>query len=111
MPQQQNALGTNQECRIDLALQAFRNGQFRRLRHAADTFNVPYSTLKHQNRGRVYRPLAPPKSQKLTLTKEETVVRYILNLNAQGFAPLKAKVRDIINKILSKWGTELVGKC
>ena len=111
MPQQQNALGTNQEGRIDLALQAFRNGQFRRLWHAADTFNVPYSTLKHRNRGRVYRPLAPPNSQKLTLTKEETVVRYILDLNARGFAPLKAEVRDITNKILSERGAEPVGKC
>ena len=74
MPQQQNVLISNQEGRIDLALQAFRNGQFRRLRHAADIFNVPYSTLKHRNRGRVYRLLTPPNSRKLTLTKEETVV-------------------------------------
>jgi len=111
MPQQQNALRTNQEGRIDLALQAFHNGQFRSLRHAADIFNIPYSTLKHRNRGRVHRPLISPNNRKLTLTEEETVVRYILDLDARGFAPLKAEVRDIANKILAERGAEPVGKC
>ncbi|KAF1975641.1 hypothetical protein BU23DRAFT_458080, partial [Bimuria novae-zelandiae CBS 107.79] len=35
---------------------------------------------------------------------------YIFNVNTRGFAPLKAKVKDIVNKILAKRGIKLVSK-
>ena len=38
------------------------------------------------------------------------VVRYILNLNLQGFAPTLGTVRDIANKLLAKRATGQVGK-
>ena len=62
-------------------------------------------------KGRTHRLVAPPNGRKLTLTEEETVVRYILDLDARGFAPLKAEVGDIANKILAERGAEPVGKC
>jgi hypothetical protein len=35
----------NQEGRIKLALQAYKNGQFRSLQRAANAFNIPQRTL------------------------------------------------------------------
>ena len=50
--------------------------------------------------------LSQPNTQlnckKLIKTKEETVIRYILNLNAQGFTPYLSKVVDIANKLLAE---------
>jgi len=110
MSQQQNALLSNQEGRIALAIQAYRTGQFKSLRHAAKTFNLPHSSLIYRYNGRAHRPAAPPNGRKLTLTEEETVVRYILDLDARGFPPLKAEVGDIADKILAERGAEPVGK-
>jgi hypothetical protein len=45
MSQQQNAQVSNQEGRIELALSAYNNHQFRSLWRASQAFSVPYLTL------------------------------------------------------------------
>ena len=47
---------------------------------------------------------------KLTMTEEQTIVQYILNLNSRGFPPWLCEVADIADKLLTAWGKELVGK-
>ena len=48
--------------------------------------------------------------RKLTTTKEQTIIRYILDLDSRGFAPRLCEVADIADKLLSIRGGELVGK-
>ena len=99
-----------QEGRIELALQAYNKGQFRSLRRAADAFNVHYRTLTRRYNGTLSRADTRSSSQKLTTTEEETIVRYILDLDSRGFAPRLCEVADMADKLLAIRGGELVGK-
>ena len=48
--------------------------------------------------------------RKLTTTEEQTIVRYVLDLDSQGFAPRLCEVADMADKLLGIWGGEPVGK-
>ena len=110
MPQQQNAQLSNREGRIQLALSAYNNHQFKSLRRAAEAFNVPPSTLTSQYNGITHRPESRNAQHKLTATEEQTIVQYILNLDSRGFAPRLCKVADMADKILGVRGSKPVGK-
>ena len=101
MSQQQNASASNREGRIELALSAYRAGQFKRLWRAAAAFNVPSLTLVNRYNGIAYLPDRRNGCHKLTLTEEQTIVRYILNLNSRGFPPQLYEVGDIADKLLT----------
>ena len=51
-----------------------------------------------------------PNGLKLTLTEEQTIVRYILDLDSRGFAPRLCEVADMADKMLGVRGGEPVGK-
>ena len=48
MPQQQNAILTQQEGRLTLAVQAYRTGQFKSIRRAAAAYNVHHQQISQQ---------------------------------------------------------------
>ena len=110
MPQQQHALIFEHEGRIQLALQAIQAGQFKSHRAAAAAFNVKRQTLDQRAAGTPFRAETLPNSLKLTLTEEQTIVRYILDLDSRGFAPRLCEVADMANKLLGVRGGEPVGK-
>src|SRR3954447_12528367 len=110
MPQLQNAFSSQQEGRIELALTTYRSGQIASLRRAATTFGVPRTTLLNRNRGITFLPNRRNGRHKITLTEEQTIVRYILDLDSRGFAPRLDEVADMANKLLAARGGELVGK-
>jgi hypothetical protein len=110
MSQQQQDNKALQEGRIELAIQAIKLRQFKSLQLAADTYNVPRLTLQRRYNGTLARTNCQPNCQKLTATEEQTIVRYILNLNLRGFAPRLCEVADIADKLLAERGEELVGK-
>ena len=110
MSQQHSIQSSNQEGRILLALTAYHQRQFRSLRRAATAYKVPPSTLTSRYHGTTYRPDSRPMQRKLTTTEEQTIVRYILDLDSRGFAPRLCEVADIADKLLSIRGGELVGK-
>ncbi len=60
--------------------------------------------------GQTYRPETKPNYYKLNDLEEETLVRYILNLDIRGFAPRLASIKDIANYILESRGGKHVGK-
>ena len=110
MSQQQNAESSNQEGRILLALSAYRKGQFRSLRSAAEAYTVPHMTLTRRYHGITYRSDSRPIQHKLTTTEEQTIIRYILDLDSRGFAPRLCEVADMADKLLGIRGGQSVGK-
>jgi hypothetical protein len=110
MSQQRDSLLHQQEGRIDLALQAFRSGQFETLRRAATAFNVKHQRLSDRLHGIHFRPHTRANGHKLTPSEEDTIVQYILDLDARGFAPRLCEVADMADKLLSTRGKEPVGK-
>ena len=110
MSQQLYAQCSNQEGRVQLALNAYHNRQFKSLRRAAEVFEVPPSTLTDQYNGKPHRPESRHAQHKLTTTEERTIVRYILDLDSRGFAPRLCEVADMADKLLAVRGGEPVGK-
>jgi hypothetical protein len=111
MSQQNNVIFTEQEGRIELALQSYKSGQFKSLRRAAEAYNVPNSTLAHRASGRSFRLETTPNSRKLSLTEEHTIIQYILDLDSRGFSPRVCEVADMADKLLEVRDGEPVGKC
>jgi hypothetical protein len=110
MSQQQNAQLSSKEGRIQLACSAYTTRQFRSLRRAAEAFNVPHSTLTSRYNGITHILKRRNGRQKLTTTEEQTIVRYILDLDSRGFAPRLCEVEDIADKQLAIRGSKPVSK-
>jgi hypothetical protein len=110
MPYPRNTLLHEHEGRVQLAFEAFNSGQFRSHRAAADAFNVKRHTLDQRAKGIPFRLETPPNGRKLTPTEEQTIVRYILDLDSRGFALGLCQVADIADKVLGVRGGEPVGK-
>jgi hypothetical protein len=87
MSQQHNVITLQEDGRVDLTLQAYILGQFQSLRRATTAFNIKYQRLSNQLHGISSRAQTRPNYQKLTATKEQTIIQYILNLDSRGFAP------------------------
>lgn len=104
MSQQKNAQSSNRESRIQLALSAYTARQFRSLRRAAEGFNITHSTLTSRYNGIMHILKRRNGRQKLTATKEQTITRYILDLDSRGFAPRLCEVEDMADKVLSVCG-------
>ena len=111
MPQQHNALLIYQEDRIELALQAFQAGHFWSYWRAAAAFNVNHYTLTRHVKGTLSQLKTPVNGYKLTPTKEQTIIQYILDLDSWGFPPRLCEVADMADKLLGARGGEPVGKC
>jgi hypothetical protein len=110
MSQPRHALLLEHEGRLQLALQAFNSSQFRSHRAAATAFNVKRQALDKRARGIPFRADTTPNRLKLTRTEEQTIVRYILDLDSRGFAPRLCEVADMADKLLGVRGGEPVGK-
>jgi hypothetical protein len=111
MPQPPNALLLEPKGRLQLALKAYRSSQFQSHQAAAKAFNVKRRTLSHRAQGLLFHAEAAPNCQKLTATKKQTIIQYILNLNSRGFAPRLCEVADIANKLLAIRSSKPVSKC
>ena len=109
MSQQQNAQLSNREGRVQLACSAYTIRQFRSLRCTAKAFDVPRSTLTSRYNGITHILERRNGRQKLTATEEQTIVRYILDLDSRGFAPRLCEVADMADKLLGVRGGEPVG--
>ena len=102
MPQQQGSQFSQKEGRIALAIQAFERGQFKSLRAATKSYDVSYSTVWDRVNGRSSRRDSEPRNQKLTTTKESTLVQWILSMDQRGLPPRPDSVRQIANLLLQK---------
>lgn len=95
---------SQKEGRSILALQAYVSGQFQSVRRAAAAFNVGHQQLSRRRHKITFRQEAPPNSRKLSVTEEQTIVRYILNVDSSESAPQLYEVADIADKVLAVSG-------
>jgi len=72
---------------ILLAISSINYSQIQSVQQAVLMFNVPKSTLYSRRAGVNSRHNYQPKLKKLTKLEEEVIVRYILDLDLQGFTP------------------------
>ncbi len=100
MPQQQSSQFSQNEGRIALAIQAFKRGQFKSLRAATTSYDVPYSTVYDRVNGRPSRRDSQPANRKLTDTEESTLVQWILSMDQRGLSPRSDYVRQMANLLL-----------
>lgn len=109
----------NQEARIILAIEALQKSENLSRRKAAKIYNVPESTLRYRMNGHESRGDHRPKGHRLTVIEEETVVQYILDLDARGFPPRLTGVEEMANLLLAErqgghvgkhWAERLVGR-
>jgi hypothetical protein len=96
------------EADIHLAISALDQAQIPTERHAAQTFEVPRTTLQRRRAGKPARRDCQPNSKKLTELEEEVITRYILDLDTRGFSPTYAAVRDMADKLLAATQARLV---
>lgn len=78
---------SNIEGHICLALQAYTHNHLPSLRAIADTYEVPYESLRRRNLGVLLRASIPANSRKFTNDEEQILLRKILQLSADGFPP------------------------
>src|ERR1700730_14722947 len=95
---------SEKEGRYLLALNAYRNGQFRTIRAAATAYNVNHNTLMARSKGQPLRVTCPPNGRKLTITEEETLEDWILSLDARGLPPRVQMVSHMANLLLASRG-------
>lgn len=88
------------EGRIALALQAYNNNHFTSLRAAAQTYEVPFETLRTRHLGVLPRAATPANSRKFTNDEEQILLRKILQLSTDGFPPQRAIVEEMANTML-----------
>jgi hypothetical protein len=71
-----------QESRIILAIEAVRSTKRMSLRAAAKTYGVPESSLRYRIKGRIEKHEKRNATHNLTESEEETLVRYIFDLDS-----------------------------
>ena len=109
MSQQRNTQTVYTKSDLQLALFDFKSQRVRSQRRAAAIYNVPRTTLQRRDAGTRFRRDCEANSKRLSKLEEEAIVKRILEESTQGFAPTKADVRAIADKLLHERGNP-VGK-
>ena len=97
-PQSQAA--SFQEGRLELAIQAYKQGSFKTPTAAAKAFDVPRKTLVRRIAGKQPKRDSPAKNRLLTCTEEETLVQWILSMDQRGMPPRAEAVREMARLLL-----------
>jgi hypothetical protein len=94
-----------QEGRILLAIQAFKNQEISSIRELARRFDIPRTTLRDRLSGHTQRSTTRANCSKLTEIEEESLEKWILSMDLRGGAPRPSMVREMANLLLEKRGT------
>ena len=90
-PQQQEAL--YRQGRVDLAVQAYKQGQFQSLRGAASIYDAPETTVRRRVAGIAPKRGSHALNSLLTAVQEESLKQWILLMDQRGMPPRIATVR------------------
>ena len=110
MSQQRTTQTFYTESDLQLALFDFKSQRVKSQRRAAAIYNVPRRTLQRRDAGTRFRRDCEANSKRLNKVEEEAIVERILEESARGFAPTKADVRAIADKLLYERRSNPVSK-
>ena len=99
-----------QEARIALAIAALKSTNKMSIRATAKAYQVPRSTLEARMKGRVAKAEKRNSQHILTVSEEDTLVQYIIDLDTRGFPPRIESVRDMANLLQATRQATPVGK-
>lgn len=102
MPPRTSSQLIQNEGRVQLAIQAFQKGQFRSLRAATKSYDIPYSTARDRIRGINSRRDVRPTSCKLTHNEEASLEQWIISMDERGLPLRIENVRQMANLLLRK---------
>ncbi|KAJ5300123.1 hypothetical protein N7508_007366 [Penicillium antarcticum] len=91
-----------QEGPLLLAIRAIEKGEIKSIREAARIFNVPRSTLRGRVNGQTFRPDTRANNHILTVQEEESLVKWIFDLDYRGQAPQQCMVREMADILLAE---------
>ena len=98
------------EGKIILAIEAIRTCKGMSIRQAAKIYEVPESSIRLRMKGVAPKPETRNVRFNLTFIEEETIVRYILDMDSRGFPPRIDDVEDMANSLLAMRSAKRVGK-
>jgi hypothetical protein len=90
------------EGKIQLAISDLKNGKIRSIREAARIYTIPRTTLQDRINGIGYKVETRANGHKLSQNDEESLVKWILDLDKRGLPPRPSMVRDMANILLSQ---------
>ncbi|EED16659.1 conserved hypothetical protein [Talaromyces stipitatus ATCC 10500] len=108
------------EGKIELAISDLKNGRIRSIREAARIYTIPRTTLQDRMNGIQYRQITRANHHKLTQSEEDSLVKWVLDLNKRGLPPRHSLVREMVNYLLlqrdkpqvgKNWITRLIKRC
>jgi len=98
------------ECDLILAINALQSNPKLSVRKAAEIYNVSRATLQRRQRGQAAKCDTRPPCQKLTSYEEESIVRYIIDLDSRSFPLRLGSVREMADRLLRIRDAPCVGK-
>lgn len=101
---QKSRNSNEQEGRIQLAVQAYRNGEIPSIREIARRFDIPDRSLRRRFAGIKFRKDTRANGHKFTINEEECLLQWILSMDTRGPAPRPNIVRDMANILLAERG-------
>jgi hypothetical protein len=110
MTQQRTSQTSYPESDLQIALFDIQSQRVQSQRRAASIYNVPRTTLQDRRAGKRSRRDCEPNSKRLNKLEEEAIVERVLNESLRGFAPIKADVRAMADKLLQERESNSVGK-
>ncbi|KAE8548071.1 hypothetical protein EYB25_009864 [Talaromyces marneffei] len=99
-----------QEGKILLAISDLKKGRIKSIREAVRIYNVSYTTLRRRLAGIEYRAEKRANSHKMTQYEEESLQKWILDLDKRGLPPRPSLVQDIANLLVSQREDEHVSE-
>ena len=87
-----------------------KNGRISNIREATRIYDVPRTTLRDRLKGIEYKGEKRANNHKLAQFEEESLVKWVLDLDRRGLPPRHSLVRDMANHLLSQHGTQQVGE-
>jgi hypothetical protein len=97
---QQGQLADTPE-RIQFAVEAVKQGQFRSLRKAASTYNVAHQRVSDRLHGAQPRRVTQTKRLKFTVAEETALKQWILSMDNRGMAPTIEYTRRMADLLLA----------
>ena len=104
-------ISTSNESQLQFVFQTFEKDFQLNINKITQLYNILYTILSVQIKGRSIRIDIIINLRKLTMLKKKMIVRKIFNLNLQRFPPRIYDVENIINRLLAIYDTIYIRLC